>query len=107
MTRDEYEKQKSALRKAHNEQLKELAEEFALENSIADIGDFVTDHYHTVKVENIRVSIQGPVPGCVYYGTTWLKSLKSQTKKPEYDACYQCNVVQVGTQDGEVKWEKE
>jgi len=74
-----------------NQEKAELAKEFALSNNNVKIGDFVTDHMHTIKVERIFVTKLHSIPTCVYTGPRYTKAGKP-TKRPESCQVYQTNI---------------
>jgi hypothetical protein len=72
MSSKEYVDQKVAMEHRHTMERNDLARKYALENSIAKVGDVVTDGRITVKVDIIRISVSG-VPACVYSGIQMTK----------------------------------
>lgn len=65
----------------------DLKSKYALANNPYKIGDIVTDHYHTVKIE--KIGVYGTQ--CVYYGTE-LKIDLTPKKKQENTTIYQSHI---------------
>lgn len=81
MTAKELSEKKMALWREYNEKLDVLREQYAIEHSPVRVGDIVTDHYHTIKVE--RMDIYGyPVPFMRYYGTELTKQGEPKKRQP-------------------------
>jgi hypothetical protein len=58
-------------RECYNKQ-NELRKQYAIEHNPVKVGDVVTDHYHTIRVENM--SIYGhPIPYMRYTGIAMTK----------------------------------
>lgn len=51
MNKEEYLKAKKVLEEEFEEKKKQLAKEFAFSNNDVKIGDIITDHYKTIRVE--------------------------------------------------------
>lgn len=88
MTEKEYQEGLEALRKKRIE----LDTEYALSNSPYQSGDIIQDHYHIIRIEEIRmVKKYNGTPQCLYMGVELTKAL--QPKKRQLDtAIYQENV---------------
>ena len=79
MTLEEYKSKVKSLKKRHGDELRDIAIEYANENRIADIGDIVTDHCGSLKVERITYSgqtVSGEGPTCIYHGLCFTESCK-------------------------------
>lgn len=72
---EEYKEFKAEIDKEYQMKLRELAAIFATANSPVSVGDFVTDHIGTIKVEKVSLylSLSKDVPSCVYYGPCYTK----------------------------------
>jgi hypothetical protein len=94
MTKEEY---KSKLIEINNDselKLKSLAKEYALSNNPYKIGDIVTDHIKTVKIEKIQFTLgqfQSP-PECVYTGIELTKK-GEPNKNGNKNSVYQSNII--------------
>lgn len=90
MTEQEYQERLEALRKMRIE----LDIEYALSNSPYKKGDIIQDHYHIIRIEEIRmVKKYNGTPQCLYLGIELTKAL--QPKKRQLDtAIYEENIKQ-------------
>lgn len=90
MTEQEYQERLEAIRKMRIE----LDTEYALSNSPYKIGDIIQDHYHIIRIEEIRmVKKYNGTPQCLYLGIELTKAL--QPKKRQLDtAIYEENIKQ-------------
>lgn len=81
MNIEEYKNRKSVIDHDYNKRLSALDREFAFSNSVAKVGDIVTDHIGSVLVSHIKFSTSayGGNPTCVYFGIELTK--KMQPKK--------------------------
>lgn len=91
MTIEEYRQKRKELRERHWREEKELAKEYALANNPYSIGDLVTDHIGSIKIEKIQISEDISGPCCVYYGLE-LKKDGTPTKRGEKRHVYQTNI---------------
>lgn len=91
MTLNEYEKELKKLNEKHDNELKELAIKFALSNNNVSIGDIVTDHIGSIKVDIIRFHL-AETPSCVYCGIQHTKTGKP-FKNKERRRVYQTNLI--------------
>ena len=105
MTAKELQEQCMALQRECNDKQWELRKQYAIEHSPVKIGDIVTDHYHTIKVE--RMSFYGsPVPYMKYQGIEMTKQGVPKKRQPVPDnPAFQCNVVSIN--GNPYKYEKE
>lgn len=77
-----------------NEKMEELYKEFAFSNNPYKIGDVITDHFHTIKIEKIEVSVSNypEYPECFYVGPSLDK--RGNPKKRQNDGgIYQSNII--------------
>lgn len=73
---------------------KNIIREFAFSNNPYKIGDIVTDHIGSIKIEKIKYSYSAnfdELPQCVYYGIELNKNGKP-SKKQNHTAVWQCNI---------------
>lgn len=93
MTKEEYIKALEVLRKTAKLKEKQLHNEFALSNSSVKVGDIVTDHIGSVRVQAITTTIPlcSPLPCCVYLGEVLNKNGKESKRKQSREV-YQCNI---------------
>lgn len=75
---------------------KTLAKEFAFANNPYKIGDIITDHNNTIKIDTIKWAMgrywETELPYCVYYGVA-LKKNGTPNKKGTIEAIYQTNII--------------
>lgn len=85
MNKEEYMKSKAALEEEFCNSKKELDKDFALSNNPVKIGDIITDHYKTIRVEKfiIGYSYSSNLP-CMFYRGTRLNK-KGEPAKREAD----------------------
>lgn len=95
MTVEEYKKQIAAEIERHDSIMASIESKYALENNPVKIGDIVTDHFHTIKVEKISVYKYGyNLPECVYSGTQY--TAKGEPCKRQRDIpVYQRNIKKI------------
>ena len=100
MTDIEYEHKKTALLEKHQKELEELAKEYALANAKAKVGDWVTDHYHSIRVEKIShtMGYRSEKPQAVYIGPTCKKDGTASKRFDPEDKSFDDNVVAVNGQ---------
>jgi hypothetical protein len=90
---EEYISEKNILRSEHDHQVRDLDKKYALSNSSVKIGDIVTDHMGSVKVDKILIySSSDYEPCCVYRGIEYTKAGKPTKRGNKRDA-YQRNLV--------------
>lgn len=100
MTKEEFNRNKRAIEIKCEVEMKELIKEFATQNNPIKVGDIVTDHYHTIKVEHISYrswQYGGKYPECVYKGVL-LKKDGTPYKSMKYSDAYQSNVLFINQQ---------
>ena len=67
------------------EKQNELRRQYAAEHNPVKIGDIITDHYHTIRVENM--SMYGhPVPYVMYTGIELTKQGEPKKRQPIHSA---------------------
>ena len=94
MNHDEYKIAQRNLAKEFEAKKRTLMKEYALANNSVKVGDTVTDHYQTIRVEKIEFYISYELPGCIYYGLELKKDGKP--KKKEVKSCaYQSNLKSI------------
>lgn len=100
MTKEEFNRNKHAIEIKRDVEMKALIKEFATQNNPIKVGDIVTDHYHTIKVESISYrSYQYGTnyPECVYVGVL-VKKDGTPMKRTKYSDAYQSNVLFINQQ---------
>ncbi len=95
MTAKELQEKCMALRRECNDKQMELRNQYAIEHNPVKVGDIVTDHYHTIRVE--KMSMYGhPVPYMVYHGTELTKQGVPKKRQPVPDnPAFQNNVESI------------
>lgn len=78
MTAKELLQQMSELQDVCNKKQNKLRRQYAEEHNPVKKGDIITDHYHTIMVEEMRL-YGHPVPYMCYYGTEL--TMKGEPKK--------------------------
>ena len=58
MTFTELKEKANILKNAYIAQIRELRKEYAIEHNPIKVGDIITDHYHTIKVESMVVYVE-------------------------------------------------
>lgn len=87
-----------ALQSECNDKQTALRIQFAKEHNPVKVGDIVTDHYHTIRVENMVV-YGANIPYMRYTGTAMTKKgvpAKRQPCPPE--PVFQCNIEAINGQ---------
>ena len=84
-----------ALQRECNDKQTELRKQYAIEHNHVKVGDIVTDHYHTIRVE--KMSIYGhPIPYMRYQGTELTKQGAPKKRQPVPDnPAFQSNVESI------------
>ena len=86
MNKEEYLKSKKALEEEFEEKKKQLAREFAYSNNPVKIGDIITDHYKTIRVEKFLLGYDfGSRMPCMFYRGTRLNKKGEPVKREAYD----------------------
>ena len=94
MNYDEYKHELNLLQTEFDNKKEQLYSKYAFANNLVKIGDNVTDHFHTIKVESIKVHFDGILkkPNCVYFGSELTKTGAIKKKNPD-NYLYQCNLT--------------
>ena len=86
MNIDEYIKAEKAIKEEFEGKRKQLAREFAFSNNPVKIGDIVTDHYKTIRVEKLLWGHNFGTPfSCMFYRGTRLNKKGQIAKRDSYD----------------------
>ena len=81
MTAKELQEKCMALQRECNDKQFELRKQYAIEHNPVKVGDIVTDHYHTIRVENM--SVYGhPIPHMRYTGIAMTKKGVPAKRQP-------------------------
>ncbi len=94
MTQYEYQLKLNKINKDHQIRLRFLASDFAESNNPHKIGDIVTDHIGSIKIEQIKIvslSFSSTLPCCVYYGIELTKK-GEPNKKGTKRTVHQSNI---------------
>lgn len=93
MTAKELQEKRMALQRECNDKQEELRKQYAIEHNPVKVGDIVTDHYHTIRVE--KMSIFGsPIPYMIYRGTELTKQGVPKKRQPvPGNPVFQSNVL--------------
>lgn len=89
MTKNELNLRLNEIRDAARKQELASIKEYGLAKNIVKLGDVVTDHYHTIRVESISVSgnlFSGDYY-CVCRGVELTKAGKPKVKSPDNHCC--------------------
>ena len=95
MTAKELQEKCMALQRECNVKQMELSKQYAIEHNPVKVGDIVTDHYHTIRVE--KMSVYGhPIPFMRYIGTELTKQGVPKKRQPvPGNPAYQNNVKSI------------
>ena len=81
MTAKELQEKCMALQRECNEKQMELRKQYAIEHNPVKVGDIVSDHHHTIRVE--KMGIYGyPIPIMRYQGTELTKQGVPKKRQP-------------------------
>ena len=95
MTTKELSEKMMELQRECNEKQSMLRKQYAIEHNPVKVGDIVTDHYHTIRVENICI-YGHPVPFMRYLGTELTKQGEPKKRQPDpRNPVFQSNVVSI------------
>lgn len=95
MTAKELLEKTIALQRECNEKQSVLRKQYAIERNPVKVGDIVTDHYHTIRVERMCVIGQHK-PYMKYHGTELTKQGEPKKRQPVPDnPVFQENVVSI------------
>jgi hypothetical protein len=93
MTQEEYKSKFDEINNDFQLKLKSLGKDYAFSNNPFKIGDIVTDHIGSIKIEEIKAYLSRfPYPCCVYYGTEYTKK-GEPNKRGIKRAVYQPNLL--------------
>jgi len=97
MNKEEYLKAKKALEAELEEKKKQLAREFAYSNNDVKIGDVITDHYKTIRVEKLLWGHNFGTPfSCMFYrGTRLTKNGQPAKRGAEYNRVAQTDIREI------------
>ena len=85
MNKEEYIKAEKALKEEFEEKRKQLAREFAYSNNPVKIGDIITDHCKTIRVEKLLWTRNFCNPPCMVYRGVRLTKKGEPSKRNTYD----------------------
>ncbi|HLO91552.1 MAG TPA: hypothetical protein VK172_10350 [Lentimicrobium sp.] len=98
MNNEEYKKKCMDSYQKHLEEIRLISREFVDANNPHKVGDMVTDHIGTIKIEEIGYSYssrfwdKGELPYALYLGTVYTKK-GIPSKKGEKRTVHQCNLI--------------
>ena len=97
MNKEEFLKAEKALKEEFEAKEKQLLKEFAYSNNDVKIGDIITDHYKTIRVEKLlwTRSFGNPFPCMVYRGVRLNKKGEPSKRDKEDNAVYQKNITEI------------
>lgn len=81
MNLEEYNKKRCEIEAAHKSELNKLMRQYAVSNSIAEVGDIVIDHHQAVLVDRMVVYADREKPCLIYKGAQLTKKLKPRVNK--------------------------
>lgn len=95
MTNENYSKELTYIKMDFERRKRELAIQYVTENAKFKVGDIVTDHIGSVKVEVVKTQLreQG-YPETVYHGTELKKDL-TPTKKGDKRSVWVSNIKEI------------
>ena len=85
MTYEELRRKCREIQKECEARQKDLKKQFALEHNPVKIGDVVTDHFHTIRVEDMKcylMSFDPEIPQMTYYGIELKKNGEPKKIQP-------------------------
>lgn len=91
MNKQELKQEIDKIEKYCNDEKIIIYKKYICDNNPVNIGDIVTDHYHTLKVESIKYHICGDGSCAIYYGAELNKD-GSIRKQKRSDHLYQLNM---------------
>lgn len=97
MNKEEYLKVKKALEAEFEEKKKQLAREFAYSNNDVKIGDIITDHYKTIRVEKFLWGYDffSHMPCMFYRGTRLTKNGQLAKREAEDNRVAQTDIREI------------
>lgn len=87
MTYEELRRKCRKIQEECEERQKDLKKQYAIENNPVKIGDVVTDHLHTIRVDDIKyygLSYNSDRPQMTYYGIELKKNGEAKKIQPRY-----------------------
>ena len=106
MTAKELQEKCMALQRECNEKQMELRKQYAIEHNPVKVGDIVTDHHHTIRVEKMG-SYGCPIPIMRYIGTELTKQGVPKKRQPvTYNPVAQNNVETINGEPYKYEEEK-
>lgn len=96
MSKEEFLSRKKAIQEQHDELLKLLYKEFALENNPVNVGDVIKDHYKFIRVEKFTLcsSIHN-TPMLKYRGTRLTAKGEPYKRETDDNTIYQSNITEI------------
>jgi hypothetical protein len=95
MTKEELQKKLIELQVECDEKKNHIRKLYACEHNPVYPGNIITDHYHTIKVENI-IMHGHPVPYMKYIGTELTKQGEPKKRQPvPPNPVFQCDIVSI------------
>lgn len=97
MNKEEYLKAEKALEAEFEEKRKQLAREFAFSNNPVKIGDIITGHCKTIRVEKLLWcrSFVYPFPYMFYRGVRLTKKGEPSKREAEDNGVAQTNIKEI------------
>lgn len=93
MKKEEYKIKKEEILKRHSLELSDFNRKVAFNNNPYKIGDIITDHCCTIKIEKIQFTTSyDSFPICVYTGVKLNKDL-SENKLGKKEKIFQTNII--------------
>lgn len=93
MTETEYLKEREKIERSYEDKKVLLDLKYTQENSRVNIGDIVTDHLGSVRVEKISLYRSCGFPSCIYTGPCITKKM-IPFKSGERREVYQTNIIE-------------
>ncbi len=93
MDKEQYLTKKKSIQADFDSEMLGINSAYAFSNSPVEVGDIVTGHYQTIKVDKIKLSAgRGELPQCVYFGAVLTK--KGEPRKDgERNQVWQCDLI--------------
>lgn len=93
MTYEEFKEEVKQIRLREEKAIRDLAIKYAFENNTYSIGDLVTDHAKTIRIEKFNVSgVYGSSEPQMVYTGVWLTKNREPNKKGEKHTVYSSNI---------------
>jgi len=84
VTKEEYTEKLTGLHEKHRQENLKLDRDYALANNTVQVGDIITDHIGSIRVEQIKFTVGlsfRDFPCCVYFGIVLTKSGKPNKRE--------------------------